>query len=521
MWLLVTSAFLMCASAQAKATGEKNVFPVTAYGATPDGETISTKCLQQAIDACGKAGGGIVHFPEGTYLSGGLRMKSGVTLELVEGATLLGSRKLQDYYHPPEDIESSKPDILNLIHGTDLKDVGIRGPGTIDGNGSAFRHRNKPRTKCIYFENCQGILVENVKLRSAGCWMQHYRLCEDVTIRRIDVFNHVAFNNDGMNLDSCKHVRVSDCVIDSDDDAIVLKSLSLTPCEDIVVQNCVAASHCNALKMGTESGGGFVDITIERCKVHSPQKSKVTYGRQRGLAGIALEIVDGGRMENVTVRDVEIQGVSVPIFLRLGNRAREYVKGSQPGVGSFKNVRLSRITAKETSRIGCSITGIPGYPLQDVVLEDISLDFEGGGTRSQADAKVPEKEKAYPESTMFGELPAYGFLCRHVEGISFHNLKLGTEERDLRHALLFEDARDISIRGLDVKAWEGAAPSLKLMDSRRFVLEEASQPEEVQAFVCVEGATSQDILLRNCDLRRPKKAIVLGEEVSGDAVRGE
>ena len=319
------------------ATGAEKALSVVDYGALPDGETLATSAIQAAIDACGARGGGTVRFPAGTYVSGALRMKSSVSLLVEEGATLLGSRHRDDYYGPPTDdqgrVLEGGPVFRNLIHGENLHDVAVRGPGTIDGSGSAFRDKSKKRTKVIYLEGCRNVLVEDVRLKNAGSWMQHYRRCENLTIRNIDVFNHVSFNNDGLNIDSCRNVTITRCRIDSDDDGIVLKSLSDVPCRNIEISDCTVSSHCNALKMGTESGGGFVDVSITDCTVFSPKRSEVIYGRQRGLAGIALEIVDGGRMENVRVSGVRIDGVSVPIFLRLGNRARSYGSGAKPAVG--------------------------------------------------------------------------------------------------------------------------------------------------------------------------------------------
>jgi len=260
--------------------------------------------------------------------------------------------------------------------------------------------------------------------------------------------------------------------------------------------------------MGTESGGGFVDIAVSKCRVFSPRKSKKFYGRQRGLAGIALEIVDGGRLENVTVTDVDIEGVSVPIFLRLGNRARPYVKGAKPGVGTFRNVRLTNITARGTSRIGCSITGLPGHPIENVALENIRLGFEGGGTREGASRAIPEREKSYPESTMFGTLPAWGFYCRHVRGLTFTKLELRTTQPDLRHALVFDDVHDLTLDGLDAGFSPGAAPLVRLTEVRRATLRACSPEQPVDTLLQLAGKGARQIVLEKSDLSRVGKVAV-------------
>jgi polygalacturonase len=351
--------------------------------------------------------------------------------------------------------------------------------------------------------------------------MQHYRFCENLTIRKIDVFNHVAFNNDGLNIDSCQNVTITDCRVDSDDDGIVMKSLSDRPCRNVTVANCVISSHCNALKMGTESGGGFIDMTIRDCKVFSPKHSQKIYGRQRGLAGIALEIVDGGKLENVSVENVDIEGVSVPIFLRLGNRARPYVSGAKPGVGTFRKVSLRNIAARGTSLIGCSITGLPGHPIEDVTLENISLGFDGGGTLEDTRRDIPERETSYPESTMFGTLPAYGFYCRHAKGLTFRNLKLGTEQADLRHAMMFDDVQQVAIDGLDAKFWPNAAAMLRMLQARDASIRGFATKSPVGTFLRVEGDQTRDIALRDNDFANVDKVVDRASQVDEGVVTYE
>jgi len=500
----------------------EKVHDVVDFGAKPDGKTLCTDAIQKVIDACAADGGGIVRLSEGTFLSGALRMKSGVTLEIAERATLLGSRKHEDYYGPRLDengnpIEGTRV-FRNLIHGENLQNIAVRGAGTIDGQGDAFRDKSKPRTKSIYLVGCRGVLVEGLKLRNAGCWMQHYRSCEDLTIRKIDVFNHVAFNNDGLNIDSCQNVTITDCRVDSDDDGIVMKSLSDRPCRNVTVANCVISSHCNALKMGTESGGGFIDMTIRDCKVFSPKHSQVIYGRQRGLAGIALEIVDGGKLENVSVENVDIEGVSVPIFLRLGNRARPYVSGAKPGVGTFRKVTLRNITARGTSLIGCSITGLPGHPIEDVTLENIRLGFDGGGTLEDTKREIPERETSYPESTMFGTLPAYGFYCRHAKGLRFRNVKLWTDQLDLRHAMMFDDVQELSIDGLDAKSWPDAAALVRMLQVEDACIRGFTSKSAVGTFLRVEGDKTRDVVLEGNDFTNVGKVVDQASQVAEDTV---
>jgi polygalacturonase len=502
--------------AAAAALAGESAPDVRQFGAVADGKTLCTESIQKAIDQCAAQGGGTVHLPAGKWLSGTVYLASRVTLFLDAGCTLLGSRNPDDYAHPrrpPGGSEDEESRIWALVAGENLEHVAIRGQGTIDGQGDAFRWKDRPRPKGICLIGCRDVLVEGVRMRHAGSWMQHYRQCDRVTIRGIAVFNHATYNNDGLNIDSSRDVSISQCTVDSDDDAIVLKSLSSRPCENVTITGCVISSHCNAIKMGTESGGGFRNITVTGCTVQSPQHSKVIYGRQRGLAGLALEIVDGGELSGVTVSDITMKGVSVPIFMRLGNRARQYEKDRpKPGVGTFRNVVVTNIVAEGTSEIGCSITGLPGHRIENVSLENLSLGFDGGGTREEASKEVPERPDSYPESTMFGALPAYGFYVRHVKGLSLENVRLRTAQPDLRHALVCDDAEDVKIDGLDASSSPGAAAMVRLTQVRGALIR-GCKPERAGTFLKLEGNQSRRVVLMENDLGNVEKTAEIAPDV--------
>ncbi|UCG57210.1 MAG: glycoside hydrolase family 28 protein [Phycisphaerales bacterium] len=514
---------ILCCLVAGPAIGEQAIYDVRDFGAEGDGKTLNTHSIQATIDKCAAGGGGTVYLPPGKWLSGTIYLDSHVTLLLDAGSTLLGSRDPNHYAHPrPSKGEGQQTrdfSYWSLIAGSDLKRVTIRGGGTIDGQGSAFGWKGGRRPKGIYLENCRDVLVEGVRMRSAGSWMQHYRNCDRVAIRGIAVFNHVAYNNDGLNIDSCRDVCIDGCMVDSDDDAVVLKSLSLSPCENVTIANCIISSHCNAIKMGTESGGGFQNITISNCTICSPRYSQVTYGRQRGLAGLALEIVDGGTLERIAISNIVIKGVSVPIFMRLGNRARQYDSSKpKPGVGTFRNVALDNIIATDTSSIGCSITGLPGYPVEDISLTNIRLGFEGGGTREDAWREVPEKAASYPESTMFGVLPAYGFYCRHVKGLKLTNVQLQTAAPDQRHALLCEDAEDVTIDALDAGWSPGAASTIRLVDVRDVQVRGCRPKVGTDLFLYLAGSRTERVVLMGNDLSRVGRIAELAADVPSKAL---
>jgi len=518
--LPVISVFLFLSSATLTLAGE-NVYDIRDFGAKSDGNSLCTQDIQKAIDQCAGNGGGTVYFPAGTWLTGTVYIESQITIWLDSGCTLLGSKDKSDYGRTRvlRHAEDETFSCWAILAGKNLQNIAIRGRGTIDGQGANFKYKKGPRPKNIYLENCRDVLIEDVHLRAAGSWMQHYRNCDRLTIRDITVFNHVSYNNDGLNIDSCRDVIITGCRVDSDDDAIVLKSLSRKPCENITVSDCQISSHCNSIKMGTESGGGFQNITVSNCTICSPRYSEVIYGRQRGLAGVALEIVDGGTLDRVVISNITIKGISVPIFMRLGNRARSYEQDQpKPGIGKFRNVVINNIIATDCSPIGCSITGLPGHPIESVTLSNVNLSFEGGGTKDEASREIPEKPDSYPESTMFGTLPAYGFFCRHVKNIKFQNVKLATSTPDHRHSIAFDDVEQAVVDSLDVSYTHNAAGLIRLNDSRYICIRNCQPPDGTGLFLDISGSRTKNILLSANDLTDVKDIIHKAAEVPESAV---
>jgi len=435
----------------------KRVYAPADYGAVADGKTLCTAAIQKAIDECAVNGGGVVRLSGGKFLSGTIFMKSNVTLEIAKGSTLLGSTNLADYpvtvgaYRSYTDKYTDK----SLIYGENLSNIAITGKGTYDGQGAAFKGPNKKRPYGIRFISCTNVTMENITLKNSPMWMQHYLACDDVTIRNITVWNHCNKNNDMIDIDGCRNVLISGCVGDTDDDGITLKSTSARACENVTIRDCTVSSHSNAIKCGTESNGGFKDMKISHCTIKpSAVKTKIS-GRPAGKAGIALEIVDGGTMENINVSDIDITGTAAPIFVRLGDRARRYKKDMpRPKVGKLRNVTISDIKASTDSVMGCPIAGLTDHPIENLTLKNINISFPGGGKEEDRTRSFDEKPGNYPECTMFASrLPAYGLYCWNVNGLKLENVKLTTTKPDARDAIVIENVSDAIING---KVIEGA-----------------------------------------------------------------
>jgi len=464
-WWILAGLLWILSLASRDLLGAEKLYDVRDYGAKGDGKTLCITAIQKAIDECANAGGGVVYFPPGKFLSGTVYMRSAVTLQLDAGSTLLGSADLKNYPQTVSGFKSYTDNYTDksLIYGEDLERIAIIGRGIIDGQGGSFKGPYKVRPYIIRFIQCRNVTVKDVTIRNSPMWVQHYLACDDVHISGITVRSLVNANNDGINIDSCERVIISDCNIHSGDDAIVLKSTSARPCRNVVVSNCVLSSRCNVLKMGTESNGGFENIVITGCSIYDTR-----------LAGVALEIVDGGVMDRVVVSNITMNKIGAPIFLRLGNRARPFKKDmGKPGVGIMRNITISNIEATGANATGCAISGLPEAKIENVTFSNIRLSFVGGGTKEDADRSVPEKAEDYPEYSMFGRLPAYGLYCRHVKGLKLLNVQLQLAKSDQRHGVILEDVEDALIDSLDGPRSSETDSIVRMTDVKKVFIRES------------------------------------------------
>lgn len=433
--------------AAAALTAEARVYDIADYGAVSDTTRLSTTAVQKAIDSCNAAGGGTVSVPAGNYKIGSIVLRSNVTLNLENGATLYGSTDIADYQPMTTDYVSLRTNVptIQLIYADNASNVAITGLGTIDGRGKAFpkltwNDEGITRPHLLRLIRCSDVTVSGVTLKNSGCWMQHYLACDRVKIHGITVINRNNYNNDALDLDGCHNVTVSDMIADSDDDGITLKSTSPRLCEDITISNCVVSSHCNAIKLGTETNGGFRNIIVRGVVVKpSADQSSRYFGLPTGHSAISLEIVDGGSMSNVDIADITITGTESPIFIRLADRRRPYAENVPiDKVGSISGIRLHDILIDGAGPTGCSITGIEGHPVTDVQISDVTMRHAGGQpvTAAPADEKIAE----YPEATMWGILPAKGFWLNHTRNVTFRNVNVITDAPDERPLFVATDS---------------------------------------------------------------------------------
>jgi len=506
----------------ARAT-ESNVYNVKAFGATGDGKALDTLAINKTIDAAAAAGGGTVYFPAGNYLSVSIHLKSNIALYLDQGATIVAADTSSSAkYDPPEPNEWDKYQDFghshwhnSLIWGENLTNVSILGPGMIWGKGlvrnggqSRSQQQNDALNAARATEPKQPFGYPNPRDAVEPGWANKsiaLKLCRNVIIRDITILHggHFAIlatgvdnftidnlkidtNRDGIDIDACKNVRVSNCTVNSPfDDGICPKSSFALgyarATENVTITNCQVSGYdegtlldgtfkreyrtqngtfspTGRIKFGTESNGGFKNITIDNC----------VFDYCRGLA---LESVDGALLEDVTISNITMRNIAnCPIFLRLGSRMRG---PSGAPVGALRRVTLSNIIVYNAEpKYASIISGIPGHEIEDVTLNNIRIYYKGGGTRQQAALEPPEKENDYPEPAMFGEIPAYGFFIRHVRGIEMSDITLKYLKDDARPPFVISDAKAIDLNHVQMDH-ASSVPSIILKDVEDFSIRQS------------------------------------------------
>jgi polygalacturonase len=491
---------LLCGSLSARvARTHAIVYDVRAFGARGDGKNLDSPSINKAIEAAAAAGGGTVSFPAGTYLSVSIRLRSNITLQFEPGATILAADTVPGKitYDLPEPNEWDMYQDFghshwqnSLIWGIGLENVSIVGPGLINGKGLTrrsprARRVNQPGDRPVTLGGQTGARPQSplgedddpTVMNGLGNKAISLKLSRNVLLRDFSILNggHFALlatgvdnltidnvrvdtNRDGFDIDSCRNVRISNCSVNSpNDDAIVLKSSYALgfarATENVTITNSLVSGYdigslldgtfkrnvteapdrdgpTGRVKLGTESNGGFKNITI----------SNLVFDHCRGLA---LETVDGGLLEDVTITNITMRDVTnSPLFLRLGKRMRG---PDGAAIGKLRRVNISNVIAYNAdARYASIIAGISEHQVESVFLNNIRIYYRGGGSKKDySDLPPPEREANYPEPSMFGEIPAYGFFIRHAKGITLSNVWISYLSDELRPPFVLQDVNGV------------------------------------------------------------------------------
>lgn len=450
------------------------LFDIRTYGAVGDGKTVDSPAINKAIDAAAAAGGGTVFFPAGTWLSFSIRLKSNVHLHLSQGATLLAAdspkpgeatgynggtydaAESNDPWTPYQDYGHNHWH-NSLIWGEGLHNISITGPGLIWGKGLSRGTRTGFRAeqpgvgnKSISLKNCRNVLLRDFSILKGGHFGLLLTGVDDLTIDNLTIDT----DRDGMDIDCCKNVRVSNCFVNSPwDDGICPKSSYALgyarATENVTISNCYVSGcyemgtfldgtfkkyaadfkvpRTGRIKCGTESNGGFKNIAISNCVFE-------------GCRGLALESEDGALCEDIVISNITMRDViSAPLFFRLGARLRGPKESTR--VGTLQRVLVNNLVSSNTgSRICSLISGIPGHPILDLKLSSIYIEHQGGGTAETAKIALPENIEKYPDPQMFGkDTPAQGFFLRHVNNLEMSHVEVRPAQPDQRPSFYLED----------------------------------------------------------------------------------
>ena len=492
---------------------EGAVFNIRAYGAVGDGTTIDTAAINQAIAAAAAAGGGTVLLPAGIYASYSIRLRSRIALSLAAGAVLLAATPEAggtDCYDRTESIGrwAAYQDFGHdhwhdsLIWGEGLHEVTIEGPGLIRGKGLSRGLGPDPGLpppdapgagdKTIALKNCRRVRLSNFGIVDGGHMAFLATGVDDLTIENVTIDT----DRDGIDIDCCRNVRISGCRVNSPwDDGIALKSSfalgEVRATENVTISDCTLSgcyqlgalvdggrrrfpgnvgpyrgSPVGRIKCGTESVGGFRNIAVRNCVFE-------------GCRGLAIECVDGGIAEDITVSGLVMRDIrGAPLFLRLGARMRA-PKGLPVGV--LRRVSISDVLCEAPANaMPAMIAGIPGHPVEDIVLNNIHIVQKGGGSAEMAEIVPPEEVRWYPEPAAFGDLPAQGLFVRHARNLEIRDVSIANRAADVRPFVWLGDVDGVDTIGLRL-AGAGQAPAFLLNGVRNFrSLRGAGAPEEIR-----------------------------------------
>ena len=458
----------------------QGIFDVRQYGAAGDGKTLDTDAVNRAIAAAGAAGGGVVLFPPGTFLCFSIRLKSYVHLQLLQGSTILAADSpkpgdttgynggVYDAAEPKTAWDAYQDYGHNhwhnsLIWGEDLHDFSITGPGLIYGKGLSFGASRSARgnypiyaaeqpgvgNKAVALKNCRNVVLRDFSILKGGHFGLLLTGVDNLSIDNLKIDT----DRDGMDIDCCQNVRVSNCTVNSPwDDGICPKSSYALgyarPTRNVTITNCwvtgcyqlgtvldgtyqkfppnVRAFGTGRIKCGTESNGGFINITISNCLFE-------------GCQGLALETVDGALLEDVAITNTTMRDLaSGAIFMRLGSRLRGPKETTK--MGTLRRVLISNLDCfNAPARQASILSGIPGYAIEDVKLSNVYIETAGGGTADDAKAQVTEQENAYPDPGRFGTTPSSGFFLRHMRNLEMSHVEIANTAPDARPAFHLGD----------------------------------------------------------------------------------
>lgn len=413
------------------------VYDITDYGAVGDGQTLSTAAIQSAIDAAGAAGGGTVFVPAGTYATGAIFMKSYIELNLSPGAVLSFSTNPEHY----PVVTSRWEGVLQQVHascifGQDLENIAITGSGKLDGNGQPWwdKKRNAPeelefpRPKLISFDGCRRVTLRDLNLVNSPSWTVNPIRCQDVTIDNLSIWNPAdSPNTDGIDPESCRNVRISNCHIDVGDDCIAIKAgtedtAERISCENITIVNCTMVHGHGGVVLGSEMSGDIRNVTITGCIFQHTDRG-IRLKSRRGRGGIVEDI----RISNIVMDDVLCPFI-LNLYYFCGPRGKDkYVWDKNPypvteETPRFRRIHFANITARRVHAAAGFLYGLAEQYISEITFDHIDI--------SMAENAIPGVPAMM---TGIREMNNRGFFLGNVRDIRFHHVTIENHEGPAIH----------------------------------------------------------------------------------------
>ena len=464
-------------------------FNVADFGAVGDGKTLCTAGIQKAVDACAKAGGGKVVFPAGRYLTGPIFLRSNVHVELPSGVVLLGStdfEKVPSIAGRWEGIDRTV--YASMFTGPDLENISITGRGVIDGQGDAWwkafrtvtamrkklglvdrEPENPPgsplkwgRPRMINLYRCKNVLISGLTVMNSPSWNIHPVLCDNVVLERLTIFSPSdSPNTDGIDPDSCRNVRISNCYISVGDDCITIKSgyrFQKTgkniPSENIAVTNCVFAQGHGGVGIGSETSGGVRNVTVSNCVCEGTDRGiRFKTARSRG------NVVENFRAVNFVMRGV---GDAISVTMLYNASDPRTAQPVDEGTPTFREIHLSDITASDVKR-AVLIEGLPEMPIQGISINNLVVNGAGAG-----------------------------IVCSNAAGMVFDNVVINAAKGPAMEA---SDVRGIEVHRLRAPNPGKEQPVIRFQNVNDGLIQSSKAEEGTGTFLELKGTGNRDVSL--------------------------
>ena len=505
--LVIIFSFFFAQSATAQ-----QYYNVLNYGAKNDSSKLATKAIASAIAAASKKGGGTVYFPAGKYLTGPIHLKSNITIFIDAGAELHFSDNFDDYLPFVEsrfegvDVQNFSP----LFYAYKAENISIIGRGLINGNGKKWwdvaegYDEKKPRNKwaqlfdsvnknTVWPDNlgqirkgflrppfiqtmyCSNVLIQGITIINSPFWTVNPEFCDNVTIHAITINNPPSPNTDGINPESCRNVRISDCYISVGDDCITIKSgkdlpgrTKGRPAENYTITNCVMLRGHGGVVIGSEMSGGVKKITISNCIFDGTDRG-IRLKTARGRGGVVEDI----RVSNIVMKNIRDQ--AIVLDMQYAKTSPEPVSERTP---QFRNIHISNVTAQTKEAI--FINGLAEMPVEDITFNDIQFDAQVGATIKEA------------------------------KNIAFHNVRISTQRGS---SLMAENVSGLTVDGIKTLRPHADKPVVSLTNVQDAFIYNSNVSPETLVFLQVKGEKTKNIVLKNNNFPPAVKPLVKEEDV--------